>query len=161
MINATRTNPFLMGLLLIISLLLMLLPLPNWMAMARPLFYPAAILFWAFNEPRRFGIITAWLCGLPLDVLSNSLLGQHGLALALAAYVVLKLRDVLLALPVWQQGLLLLPILALYEFTLFWIDGINGRIMDPLWRWLPVLTTTAIWPLWHNLQERFTDHKVN
>lgn len=146
---------------LILALVLTILPLPHWAALAQPLFYPAAIVFWALNEPRRFGIFAAWLCGFPLDVITNSLLGQHGLALGLAAFAALKLRDLLLALPIWQQGIVLLPAFALYEFMLFWIDGINGRTVAPLGRWLPVLSTAVIWPLWHIILERFADNEVN
>lgn len=146
---------------LILAFVLMLIPLPPWAAIARPALYPAAVLFWALTEPRRVGVITAWLAGLPLDVMFNTPLGQHGLALALAAFAVLKLRDLLLAFPIWQQGIVLLPVFALYEFTLFWIDGVNGREVETLWRWLPVLSTGVVWPFWCVLLERFAASEVN
>lgn len=161
MSNSRQTSLPMLACALFLSLVLMLVPLPEWAAMARPLFYAAAIVFWALNEPARFGIFAAWLCGLPVDIITNSLLGQHGLGLALAAFATVKLRDLLLALPIWQQGILLLPVFALYEFTLFWIDGINGRAVAPLWRWLPVLSTAVIWPIWHIILERFADAEVN
>lgn len=161
MSSNTQTSLPMVACALILSLVLILVPLPHWAAMARPLFYPAAIVFWALHQPRRFGIFTAWLCGLPLDVITNALLGQHGLALGLAAFATIKLRDLLLALPIWQQSIVLLPVFALYEFTLFWIDGINGRMIPPLWRWLPVLSTAVIWPIWHIILERFADAEVN
>lgn len=161
MSNPLQTSLPMMACALILAFVLLMLPLPSWAAMARPLLYPAAILFWAFNEPRHFGILAAWACGFPLDVVTSALMGQHGLALALAAFAAFKLRDLLLAIPVWQQGVVLLPVFALYEFVLFWIDGINERSVDPLWRWLPVFSTALIWPIWHIILERFQDHRVN
>lgn len=161
MTSAFRTSLPMVVCALILSVVLFLVPLPSWAALARPLFYPAAIVFWAFNEPRRFGVFAAWICGIPLDVITGSLLGEHGLALALAAFATLKLRDLLLALPIWQQGIVLLPVFALYEFTLFWIDGINGRSVEVLARWAPILSTAIVWPVWHLVLERFADPEVN
>lgn len=159
--RASQTSLPMVACALILAFVLILLPLPGWAGMARPALYVATVLFWVLTEPHRFGVIAAWLCGLPLDVISNSLLGQHGLALALAAFGVLKLRDLLLAVPVWQQGILLLPLFAVYEFTLFWIDGINGREVATLWRWLPVLSTALAWPFWYLVLERFATTEVN
>lgn len=146
---------------LVLSFVLMLVPLPPWAAMARPAFYPATVLYGALMAPRRFGVIAAWFSGLPLDVAFNTPLGQHALALALSAFVVFKMKDLLWNFPVWQQGVALLPVFALYEFTLFWIDGVNGRDVAPLWRWLPALSTAVIWPFWSILLERLATAEVN
>jgi len=138
-----------------LSLLLVLLPLPATMAMARPAFYAATVLFWSLMQPHRFGVLAAWCAGLVLDVAYGTPLGQHALALALATFVAGKCKDFLVDYPLVQQSLVLLPIFGLYEFMLFWIDGVNGRDVDPLWRWLPVFTTALAWPLWVLLLERF------
>lgn len=140
---------------LMLAYTLGLVPLPAWAAMWCPAFFPATVLFWALHQPQRFGVIAAWCCGLFLDATYATPLGQHGLALALAVFLVFKMRELLWALPPLQQAAGILPALLLYEFVLFWVDGVNGRPVDPLWRWLPALTTAAAWPLWSGLLERF------
>ncbi|MDN5862163.1 MAG: rod shape-determining protein MreD [Salinisphaera sp.] len=145
---------------LVMALLLTLVPLPVWAALARPSFYAATVLFWALYLPRHFGVIAAWCCGLFLDASYAAPLGQYALALALASFVVIKMRGLLWVLPPLQQAIALLPALLLYEFVLFWIDGVSGRGTDPLWRWLPVLSTAAIWPLWSACLERLVEIEV-
>lgn len=154
-------NPLLIAGSLALALVLMLVPLPAWAAMARPAFYPATVLFWALTQPRRFGVIAAWACGLLMDVVYTTPLGQHALALAVCAFAVFKLKDLLRDFPILQQSFVLLPLFLLYEFILFWIDGVNGRNVDPLWRWLPAFTTAAIWPFWTVFLERATGREVS
>lgn len=144
-----------------LSLVLMLVPLPAWAAAARPAFYPATVLFWALMQPGRFGVIAAWVCGLLMDVVYGTPLGQHALALAVCAFVVFKLKSLLWDFPGLQQAVLLLPLFLVYEFILFWIDGVNGRSVEPLWRWLPALTTAAVWPFWTTILERMTGPEVS
>lgn len=157
---AAPTNLLLFAGSLSLALFLTLVPLPDWAAMARPAFYPAAILFWVLYAPRHFGVIAAWFCGLPLDVIYATPLGQYALAVAVAAFAAHQMRNFLWALPPLQQGVVLLPVFVLYEFLLFWIDGVNGRQVDPLWRWLPALTSGLVWPLWSVLLERFALYEV-
>lgn len=138
-----------------LALVLTLIPLPNSVAVGRPAFFAATAIFWAMMQPRRFGIISAWVCGMFLDASYGTPLGQHALALALAAFVVNRLKDLYWGFPILQQSVALLPVFALYEFVLFWIDGASGRTVEPLWRWLPVVSTTLFWPFWVLVLERF------
>lgn len=154
-------NPLLIAGSLALALILMLVPLPTWAAIARPAFYPATVLFWALTQPDRFGVFAAWTCGLLMDVVYGTPLGQHALALALCAFAAFKVKDLFRSFPTPQQSLVILPLLLFYEFVLFWIDGVGGRSVDPLWRWLPALTTAAVWPLWAVLMERATGAEVS
>lgn len=160
MIPNGPVNPLLIAGSLALALLLMLVPLPAWAAIARPAFYPATVLFWTLVQPARFGVFAAWVCGLLMDVVYGTPLGQHALALAVLAFAAFKLKDLFRDAPALQQSILLLPLLLVYEFILFWIDGVGGRSVDPLWRWLPALTTAAVWPLWVVLLERATGTEV-
>ena len=38
-----------------------------------------------------------------------------------------------------------LILLGLYEFILFWIDGVAGRTVPVIERWAPPLTGTLVW----------------
>lgn len=143
-----------------IAMVLTLIPLPNGVAIIRPAFFAATVVFWALMQPRSFGVISAWICGLFLDTAYGTPLGEHALALATAAFLAFRLRKLYWSLPLIQQGVALLPVFALYEFVLFWIDGVGNRDVGLLWRWLPVASTVIIWPIWVLILERFAAIEV-
>lgn len=160
MIANKRVNDLLIAVSLGIAILLIMVPLPAWAMDFRPAFFVITVLFWALMQPTRFGPGLAWCCGLLIDVLYGTPLGQHGLAMAVAAYLVVKSREPLWIFPHWQQALILLPILAVYEFILFWIDGILGLDVAPIQRWLPIITSALIWPVWSWSLERIAEKNV-
>lgn len=160
MIANKQVSDLLIAASLGVALVLVMLPLPAWATSIRPAFFVITVLFWALMQPLRFGISMAWCCGLLVDVLYGTPLGQHGLALAVAAYMTIKVRELMWIFPHWQQALVLLPILVVYEFILFWIDGILGYDVAPLQRWLPAIASAVIWPLWSLGLERIAEMDV-
>lgn len=132
---------------LLLSLLLTVIPLPETVAIGRPAFVPLVVVYLCLRDPARYGLGLAWVMGLLLDVAHSTLLGQHAIALTLATYLALKLRDTLKLFPAWQQTLLLLPIWAGYQGLLLWLDGFAQQPVEPLWRWVPVATTALGWLL--------------
>jgi rod shape-determining protein MreD len=105
------------------------------------------IAYTALNDPEMPVLLAGFLAGLASDVLLSTPLGEHALALVGLAYLIVRLRSSLVLLPLWQATLVLAPVWALYAFALFWLDGLTRHPADPLLRWLPVATTTAVWPL--------------
>lgn len=154
MIVGVRISALMMIATLAAALVLTLIPLPPAIAGARPAFYTMTVLFWVANQPYRFGLLAAWLAGLMIDVIYGTPLAEHGLAMAVAAYGMIKIREWLWGLPLIQQTILLAPVLLVYEFVLFWIDGVAGLDVNPWYRWLPVISSTLLWPVWAYLLER-------
>jgi len=131
----------------LVGLTLQALTLPYWLAVIRPQFLVLVVLFWSVNAPRAGGLTLGLVAGLALDVFQGSVLGQHGLALALITYVAVREHQRIRSKPLLQQSLLVAVALALYEFVAFAIDGWTGHpITNPL-RWVHVLTGAIIWPL--------------
>jgi rod shape-determining protein MreD len=85
--------------------------------------------------------------GLALDALSGSLLGQHALALLLIVYLTQRFHLRIRVFPASQLALTVIVLLSLYEFMLFWVDGVAGRTVPLIERWAPVTTSTALWVL--------------
>lgn len=129
------------------ALVLSVIPLPAALAAVRPAWVLLVVVFWNTTLPRRVGVSVAWISGLLLDQLTGTVLGEHALALTLASFGALKLQELVRTFPFWQQGLALLPVFIVYEFVLFWIDGVTGHAVTPLWRWAPVASTTLLWPV--------------
>src|SRR5690606_39089589 len=144
-----------MGVLgLILMLALSVVPLPEAVAPFRPEWVAIALLYCCFAAPRKFSLITAFLCGLALDSLTGSLLGQHALALLVIVYLAERFYLRIRVFPLSQLTVVIMALLALHQFMLFWIDGVAGRTVPLVERWGPVVTGTIVWALLTALTER-------
>jgi rod shape-determining protein MreD len=143
----TRTAGFAgFVLTLLVALTLQIIALPDSIAAGRPMWLALVVAYWSLKAPNLPVLVAAWLFGLCCDVLFNTVLGQHALALTALAFAVRRLRPVLVMFPLWQSTLALVPVWAAYAFLLFWIDGLTRHPADPTLRWLPVLATAVAWP---------------
>ena len=71
----------------IIALLLTIMPLPEWARYLRPDWVGLVLIYWCLAVPERVGVITGWLMGLLVDLLTGAILGQHALALTVVAWI--------------------------------------------------------------------------
>lgn len=143
----TWRTDVLASLSLLLSLVLVQLPLPDAVAAWRPAFPLIITGYWMLKVPSHYGLLIAWVMGLGLDFIYDGLIGGHALAMVAASYLLLKMIRSFSFSPLWQQMLMWFPVVLVYEFMLFWMDGIVGQATDPWYRWLPVLSTPLFWPL--------------
>ena len=127
------------------TLALASVPLPDAVAPFRPDWVAVVLLYWSLMAPRHFSLLTAFWMGIALDTLTGALLGQNALALLLVVYLAEKFHLRLRVFPISQLAFTVLVLLGLYEFVLFWIDGLAGRTVPLIERWLPPLTGTLVW----------------
>ncbi|MEE3198372.1 MAG: rod shape-determining protein MreD [Pseudomonadota bacterium] len=132
---------------LIIALLLSILPLPEVIVSFRPDWVAIILVYWSLFRPGYFGFLTAFWLGLALDALYGSLLGQHALALLTVTYIARHFHLRIRVFPIWQMSVTILALLALYEFLLFWADGVAARSVPAVDRWAPVVIGALLWPL--------------
>jgi len=132
---------------LIIALLLSILPLPEVIVSFRPDWVAIVLVYWSLFKPGHFGFLTAFWLGLALDTLYGSLLGQHALALLTVTYIARHFHLRIRVFPIWQMSVTVLALLALYEFLLFWADGVAARTVPAVDRWAPVAIGALLWPL--------------
>ena len=132
---------------LIIALLLSILPLPEVVVSFRPDWVAIILVYWSLFRPGYFGFLTAFWLGLALDALYGSLLGQHALALLTVTYIARHFYLRIRVFPIWQMSVTILALLALYEFLLFWVDGVAARSVPAVDRWAPVVIGALLWPL--------------
>jgi len=132
---------------LVSALALAIVPLPVAIAAYRPDWVPIVLIFWSLMAPERVGLLTAFAMGLALDTLSGALLGQHALAMVTVVYLSVRFHLQIRVFPVWQLSMSVILLLALYEFILFWVDGIAGRSVPVIERWAPVVSGALVWPL--------------
>ena len=130
-----------------VALMLAIVPLPDAIAPFRPDWVAVVLLYWSLIEPRRYGLLSAFWLGLVLDALSGTLLGQHSLALLVIVFLSQRFYLRMRAFPASQVATMVIALLGLYEFILFWIDGVAGRSVPLIERWAPVLTGGLLWLL--------------
>lgn len=143
--RASRRLPVIIT--LIVGLMLAIMPLPDTIKALRPDWLALLMIFWAIQLPRTWSVGTAWIVGIVLDVAYGTLLGQHALALCLVVFVTVRLHLLMRVFPLLQLTATVFALLALYQFVLFWINGVAGISSPSIAYWGPVITGTLIWPL--------------
>lgn len=132
---------------LLLALIFLIVELPDAIAPARPKFLLLLVIYWSLSAPRLMGLALAWFCGLLVDVMTSPILGQHAAAFLAVAYLTHKFQLRMRIFPIWHQTLTVFMLLALYEFLIFWIDGIIGPAVTTWMRWLPVVSSAILWPV--------------
>jgi len=151
---ARRNNWWASTLSLVLTLALVAVPLPDSVAPLRPDWVAVVLLYWSLMAPRHFSLLTAFWMGIALDTLSGALLGQNALALLVVVYLAEKFHLRLRVFPLSQLAITVFLLLGLYEFVLFWIDGMAGRSVPLVERWVPPLTGTLVWVLLYMMFDR-------
>ncbi len=105
------------------------------------------VIYWSLVSPRIAGLAFAWICGLLIDVTTGTVLGEHALAFLLVGFLTHRLQLRMRIFPIWQQASMVLMMLLLYQFLLFWIDGITGQAVTTWRRWMPAMIGAALWPV--------------
>ncbi len=131
---------------LIIAMALTILPLPDTINTWRPEWVALVLMYWVMALPHRIGVNIAWILGICLDVLKGALLGQHALALAVLAYMMLQLSLRIRVYPFWQQSVVIGIVLFIYHALLLWIYDMTGTIDFSWLYWAPVLIGALLWP---------------
>jgi rod shape-determining protein MreD len=106
-------HPWFIFFSLLAALLLNFLPTSRWPGV--PDWVALVLCFWSVREFRRVGMGWAFILGLLMDVADGAVLGQHGVAYVLLAYVAASLSRRILWFPLGQQALQIMPLLLLSQ----------------------------------------------
>ena len=132
---------------ILVGLMLMIMPMREAAEPFRPDWLVLVMIFWAMSAPRSYSVGIAWLLGIILDVAQGTLLGQHALALCVVVYITVKFHLLMRVFPVLQLTATVFALLTLYQFLLFWINGVAGVSASIVDYWGPVVSGTIIWPI--------------
>jgi rod shape-determining protein MreD len=131
----------------VVALLLTIVPLPDAAEAFRPDWVALTLIYWAIALPRTWSVGSAWVVGIVVDVAQGTLLGQHALALCFIVYITIKFHLQLRVFPMLQMTATVFSLLAMYQFLLFWINGVAGLHTEAISYWAPVITGTVLWPV--------------
>ena len=132
---------------IVLALLLTMVPLPESVDPFRPDWVALVLIYWTMMLPQNYSVGTAWLVGLLLDVAQGTLLGQHALALVVIIFVTTRFHLLMRVFPMSQLTLTVFALLAVYQFLLFWMNGVASVSAPASSYWGPVITGTLFWPI--------------
>jgi rod shape-determining protein MreD len=149
---------------LVISLLLMLVPLPAPIEPMKPYWPALVLLYWAMQSADRVTLGVAFCVGIGADLLDGILLGEQALRLTAIVFIALRFRSRLRFFPMWQQSLAVLALLLNDRFLLLIVRVLGGETLPPPAYWLSPLIGAAVWPflflLLDDLRARLRIHEA-
>jgi rod shape-determining protein MreD len=112
---------------LLVALVLMILPLPDWAQIYRPNWIALTLIYWSMALPKRVGLWYAFFTGIILDTSLGTLLGQHTMALVIVIFINLNFYQRIRVLALAQQAIYIFILLLLNQMVVAWVEGILGR----------------------------------
>ena len=140
-------NSRIASLTVIAAFMLAIMPLPEWAESFRPDWVALTLIYWAMMMPRTWSVGSAWLVGIVVDVAQGTILGQHAIALCFVVFVTVRFHLLMRVFPMQQLTATVFALLALYEFLIFWVNGVAGINVSTVTYWGPVITGTIFWPV--------------
>jgi rod shape-determining protein MreD len=131
---------------LVIALILMILPLPDWAQIYRPNWMALALIYWSMALPLRVGLWFAFFSGIVLDTSLGTILGQHTLALVVVVYLNLNFYQRIRVLALAQQAVYVFALLLINQVVVAWVEGIMGRPTPLMAYFGAPLVGMVIWP---------------
>ncbi len=145
-IHERRRGSWIITFSFVIAMLLSILPLPPSLHAFMPSWLLLTTIYWSMALPHRIGIGVAWTLGLLLDVLRDTLLGQHALVMALVIFLTIHLHQRIRVAPLWQQAITIYILSLIYMLIIFWIKGLQGVAPDFWMALISPLVSALIWP---------------
>lgn len=131
---------------LLVALILMILPLPDWAQLYRPNWLALVLIYWSMALPKRVGLWFAFFSGIVLDTSMGTLLGQHTLALVVVIFLNLNFYQRIRVLVLAQQAIYVFALLLINQVLVAWVEGILGRPTPLLAYFGGPLVGMLIWP---------------
>ena len=130
----------------LLAIVLLLFPLPDFLIWWRPNWVLMVLIYWTLALPHRIGIFAAWTLGVITDVALSSVLGVHGLAMAIVAYLILLLNKRLRLFPLWKQSIIVGLMVGLDLVMSLWLQNFISTQPRHAMYWLPIISSIFFWP---------------
>jgi rod shape-determining protein MreD len=139
-------NPKFIAMSFVLALLLhMWLGLLGWYWL--PDVLAVVLVFWTVHQPRRVGLVLAFLLGLALDVHESALLGQNALSYVVLSGLATVAQRRMDWFPLREQALQILPLFVVAALV-EWLTRLVVQDAWPSWSQLPgPLLQATLWPL--------------
>ena len=123
-----------------------LLVMPQNVSFLRPEWMVLTLIYWLLRHPERVGLLTAFIVGLIMDVMSGSYLGVHIIACCVVSYLSLTMHKRLKMFPVMQQSLVIFFIISILLMIVMTIRATLGAADNNFSYLWSALSSSLIWP---------------
>jgi rod shape-determining protein MreD len=130
----------------LIALFLNLVPLPTWVQRVWPDVLAVVMVYWGVFQPRRIGILGAFLLGLLMDVADGTLLGQHALAYSVLMFAAMSLHRRIQMFHLPYQVAHVVVILLLHQAVELIVRMLSGHVFPGAIYFVASLTGAVSWP---------------
>lgn len=127
------------------GLRVVLLPYP--LSVLNPDWVVLLLLFWSTATRGELGVLSAWITGMIVDMMTGSHLGQHALSYTILVYLSVHWGKRLLFYAVPQQVLSVLGLLAVNQLLLLWTQDAHLEGVSSVYYWLAAFSGALLWPL--------------
>lgn len=111
---------------------------PEWMALT--------LIYWLLRHPEKIGLLSAFIVGLVMDVLSSTYLGVHAISCCIVSYLVLTMHQRLKMFPVLQQSLVMFFIISILLMIVVTMRGALGAVDNNMTYLGAALSSAFAWP---------------
>ena len=130
----------------IVAMMLEMLPLPFAAIFWQPDWIALVLIYWSLALPQRVGVFVGGSVGIIQDVITDTILGQHALTLAIQAFLAINYNRQMRLFPLWQQALGVFIVIFFAQVFFIWMRGISGQTESD-WRFLyPAISSMLLWP---------------
>ena len=138
-------NPWFIALTLIVALMIDMVPVGRVAAM--PDVLAVVLVFWGVHQPRRVGVLWAFVFGLLIDVHDGALLGQHALAYSGLSFGAISLHRRLPWFSLGAQAVQVLPLFFAAHVLALVVRMMVGGML-PGWEvMLAPVFESLLWPV--------------
>jgi rod shape-determining protein MreD len=134
-----------LGLSILFAFILSIMPLPPVLQWFQPAWLLLVIIFWLFAEPGILGLVTIWLLGLYLDLLTESALGQHAIPLLVVSYLLIKFQVRWRIFPFARQFAVISVLITLYYLIQYQLLRFIHPITWHFYLLYPVISSCGLW----------------
>jgi rod shape-determining protein MreD len=137
--------------IVLIAVTLQILPSFTGLALWRPSFVLLVLIYFVLYKPYQYGIISAWLAGLLVDIVNGGVVGKYALALGVCAYILQLLRRRLLHAQIWHQCSLVFLLVLLSQLIVLSVNMLTEKQFSWQILFFPALSSMILWPFFYLL----------
>lgn len=139
----------------LLAMSLMIVPLPDGWHWLRPEFVVVVLIYWIIHSPTRVGVMTGFIVGLMMDLLTSMILGKVALAMSIVAFLASFLRSKVRVFRFPRLFLTILILVGFYQLILLWVQIIIGHAPVSLTYWIPSVMSMLVAPIIFGILKSF------
>jgi len=144
-----QPNRFQFIVILLVAVTLQLIPSFTVLTLWRPSYVLLVLIYFLLYQPHHYGMASAWLAGLLLDLVSGGVLGRYALALGVCAYIVRLLKRRLLHAQIWHQCSLVFLLTLLSQLIVLSVNLLTQNHFSWEILFYPALSSMILWPIFY------------